>query len=257
MAPEIFHQVAEQSVVYHQPSNERERLKALQALLSCPTASIATVDKPKDIQTVQQTLPIPIDRNVYHCGYHAESSFGAASYLIRRPEGNILVDSPRFAAPLIKNLEIMGGVRYLYLTHRDDVADHQKFRDRFGCDRILHENDIDLGTKDVEIQLKGIDPIAIADELLIIPVPGHTKGHTGLIYEQKYLFSGDHLAWSEENNRLIAFKNACWYSWKELVLSMQRLADYPFEWVLPGHGRRYHNDLESMARAMQECLSFL
>jgi glyoxylase-like metal-dependent hydrolase (beta-lactamase superfamily II) len=257
MAPEIFHQVVEQSVVYHQPSNERERLKALQALLSCPTASIATVDKPKDIQTVQQTLPIPIDRNVYHCGYHAESSFGAASYLIRRPEGNILVDSPRFAAPLIKNLEKMGGVRYLYLTHRDDVADHQKFRDHFGCDRILHQNDIDLGTKGVEIQLKGIDPIAIADDLLIIPVPGHTKGHTVLLYEQKYLFSGDHLAWSEENNRLIAFKNACWYSWKDLVLSMGMLAEYPFEWVLPGHGRRYHADLESMARAMQECLDSL
>jgi glyoxylase-like metal-dependent hydrolase (beta-lactamase superfamily II) len=109
----------------------------------------------------------------------------------------------------------------------------------------------------VEIQLKGIDPIAIADDLLIIPFPGHTKGHTVLLYEQKYLFSGDHLAWSEEHHRLIAFKNACWYSWKDLVVSMERLAEYPFEWVLPGHGRRYHADLDTMATAMQECLRFL
>ena len=255
MAPEIFHQISSQSAVYHQPINEIERLKSLQALLSCPTASIATLEKPNDIQTVQQSFPIVIDQNVFHCGYHAESSYGAASYLIVHPEGNILIDSPRFNAPLVKKLEEMGGIRYLYLTHRDDVADHQKFHDHFGCDRILHQDDIGIGTKNIEMQLTGTDPIAIADDLLIIPVAGHTKGHTVLLYKQKYLFSGDHLAWSHRLNRLIAFENACWYSWEELGRSMQKLATYSFEWVLPGHGRRYHADRQTMDCAMKECLT--
>ncbi len=255
MAPEIFHQISSQSVVYHQPINEIERLKALQALLSCPTASIATVEKPHDIQAAQQSFPIEIEQNVFHCGYHAESSYGAASYLIVHPEGNILIDSPRFNTPLVKQLEAMGGIRYLYLTHRDDVADHQKFHDHFGCDRILHQDDIGIGTKNIEMQLTGTDPIAIADDLLIIPVAGHTKGHTVLLYKQKYLFSGDHLAWSHRLNRLIAFENACWYSWEELGRSMQKLATYSFEWVLPGHGRRYHADRQIMDRAMKECLT--
>lgn len=254
MAPEIFHQVSQQSAVYHQPTNEIERLRALQAVLSCPTASIATVEKPTDIQTAQKSFPILIDQNVFHCGYHAESSYGAASYLIQHPEGNILVDSPRFAAPLVKRLEAMGGIRYLYLTHRDDVADHQKFHDHFGCDRILHQDDIVPSTRSVEMQLTGTDAIAIADDLLIIPVAGHTKGHTVLLYGQKFLFSGDHLAWSDQLHRLIAFRNACRYSWDELGRSMERLATYQFEWVLPGHGRRYHCDRETMAQAMQECL---
>ena len=255
IAPEIFHQVAEQSVVYHQPKNPTERLKALQALLSCPTASIATVEKPTDIQIAQQSFPMLVDQNVFHCGYHAESSYGAASYLIQRPEGNILIDSPRFTAPLVKQLEAMGGIHYLYLTHRDDVADHQKFHDHFGCDRILHQDDIDMSTRNVEIQLTGTEPIALEDDLLIIPVAGHTKGHTVLLYRQKFLFSGDHLAWSTRLNRLIAFKNACWYSWTELERSMEKLAVYSFEWVLPGHGRRYHADLETMRQSMQECLA--
>lgn len=108
MAPETFHQVSSQSAVYHQPVNEIERLRALQALLSCPTASIATVEKPNDIQLAQQSFPIAIAQNVFHCGYHAESSYGAASYLILHPEGNILVDSPRFNAPLVKQL-VQGG----------------------------------------------------------------------------------------------------------------------------------------------------
>lgn len=253
MAPDIFNQVANQSVVYHQPSNEAEHLQALQALLSCPTASIATVQKPMDIKKVQQSFPILIDKNVFHCSYHAHSSYGAASYFIQHPQGNILIDSPRFAAPLVKQLEAMGGIRYLYLTHRDDVADHQKFHDHFSCDRILHRDDI--GSESIEMQLTGTDPIAISDDLLIIPVPGHTKGHTVLLYGQKYLFSGDHLAWSDQLNRLIAFRNACWYSWEEVGRSMKRLSTYEFEWVLPGHGRRYHADLRTMSQAMQECLT--
>jgi len=257
MTPEVFHQAGDASAVYHQPANEKERLKALQALLACPTASIGTVEKPQDIKDAQLSFPIPVEDNVYHCGYHAESSYAAASYLIQRPEGNVLVDSPRFTPPLVKRLEEMGGIRYMYLTHRDDVADHQKYAEHFGCERILHSDDITRGTRDVEFQLTGSEPVELAPDLLIIPVPGHTKGHTVLLYNNKFLFTGDHLAWSEELNQLVAFRGACWYSWSELLKSMRKLADYSFEWVLPGHGRRYHADAETMQQQMQECLAWM
>lgn len=257
MTPEVFHREGDQSVVYHQPKNETERLRAMQALLSCPTSSIGTVEKPTDIKTAQQSLPILIEGNVYHCGYHAESSYAAASYLIQRPEGNVLVDSPRFAPPLVKRLEELGGVRYMYLTHRDDVADHRKFHNHFSCDRILHQDEINRGTQDVEIQLKGTDPVQLAPGLLIIPTPGHTKGHTVLLYNQKFLFTGDHLAWSESRHQLVAFRDVCWYSWPQLVQSMHKLAEYDFEWVLPGHGRRYHSDRATMQQQMQKCLAWI
>jgi glyoxylase-like metal-dependent hydrolase (beta-lactamase superfamily II) len=257
MAPAVFSQRGDQSAVHHQPANEQERLQAMQALLSCPTASIGTVEKPIDIKAAQQSFPIAIAKNVYHCGYHAESSYGAASYLIQRPDGNVLVDSPRFTPPLVKQLEAMGGVRYLYLTHRDDVADHEKFHQHFGCDRILHKDEINAGTRGVEIQLSGTEPTQFAPDLLIIPVPGHTKGHTVLLYDQTFLFSGDHLAWSDDRQHLIAFRSVCWYSWTELTKSMQRLADYSFEWVLPGHGRRFHSDRPTMQHQMQQCITWM
>ncbi|MEQ9671403.1 MBL fold metallo-hydrolase [Coleofasciculus sp. G2-EDA-02] len=257
MAPNVFHRADEQSAVYHQPTNETERLAAMQALLSCPTASIGTVDKPQDIKAVQETFPIPIADNVYHCGYHAESSYGAASYLIVREQGNILVDSPRFTPALVKRLEKMGEIRYMYLTHRDDIADHEKFREHFGCDRILHSDDITAKTSDVEIQLTGHDAIALSPDLVIIPVPGHTKGHTVLLYQQRFLFTGDHLAWSNRLHQLYAFDDLCWYSWSELLNSMRRLATYRFEWVLPGHGRRYHADAQTMGQQMQKCISWM
>lgn len=257
MTPEVFNRTDGQSAVYHQPENEIERLRAMQALLACPTASIGTVEPPRDIKAAQQTFPILIADNVYHCGYHAESSYGAASYFIQRPDGNVLVDSPRFAPPLVKRLEAMGGIRWLYLTHRDDVADHAKFQAHFGCERILHRDDISAGTRGVEIQLSGTEPVELAADLLIIPVPGHTKGHTVLLYDQRFLFTGDHLAWSEQAQQLVAFRGVCWYSWPALVESTQKLLDYSFEWVLPGHGRRYHSERATMRQQLQDCIAWM
>ena len=256
MAPEVFYRDEEQSAVYHQPADETERLRSLQALLACPTSSIGTVEKPQDMKIAQLSLPISVAENVYHCGYHSERSYGAASYLIQLPEGNVLVDSPRWTPPLVKRIEKMGGIRYLYLTHRDDIADHQKFQEHFGCDRILHTDDISAGTKDVEIQLTGLEPFQLTPDLLIIPVPGHSKGHTVLLYK-KFLFTGDHLAWSEQLKQLIAFREVCWYSWSKQLESMRRLANYSFEWVLPGHGRRHHADAETMSHQMQQCLHWM
>jgi len=257
MAPEVFYSAGEQSAVYHQPTSEAERLRSLQALLACPTSSIGTVHKPEDIKAAQSSFPIPVDENVYHCGYHAENSYGAASYFIQRSEGNILVDSPRFTPPLVKRLAEMGGVRYLYLTHRDDVADHQKFRDHFKCDRILHKDDLSAGTRSVEMQLTGSEPFQLAADLLIIPIPGHSKGHTALLYKNKFLFSGDHLAWSDRRQQLVAFREVCWYSWLQQIQSMRRLSDYSFQWVLPGHGRRHHTEPEKMQQLLHQCIDWM
>jgi glyoxylase-like metal-dependent hydrolase (beta-lactamase superfamily II) len=257
MVPEVFHRAGEQSAVHHQPTSETQRLRSLQALLACPTSSIGTVEKPQDIKEAQQSFPLLIEDNVYDCGYHSEKSYAATSYFIQRPEGNVLIDSPRFTPPLVKRLEEMGGIRYMYLTHRDDVADHQKYAEHFGCKRILHSDDITSGTRDVEIQLTGTEPIQLAPDLLIIPVPGHSKGHTVLLHNHKFLFTGDHLAWDEELNQLVAFPDFCWYSWSEQLKSMRKLANYSFEWVLPGHGRRYHADTETMHQQMQQCIAWM
>jgi glyoxylase-like metal-dependent hydrolase (beta-lactamase superfamily II)/ferredoxin len=257
MASQVFSRINQQSAVYHQPQNEVERLAALQALLACPTNSIGTVEKPSDIKTAQKSFPILVDENTYHCGYHSEKSYGAASYLIQLAEGNILVDSPQFLSPLVKRIEEMGGISYMYLTHRDDVADHQKFAEHFQCQRILHTDEITADTRNVEIQLTGKEPFTLTPNLLIIPVPGHTKGHTVLLYKNKFLFTGDHLAWSESRNQLVAFHDVCWYSWAEQIKSMYQLANYSFEWVLPGHGRRFHADADTMRQQMNKCIEFM
>ena len=255
MVPGVFGRDGDMSAVHTQPTTSEQRVQALKALLSCPTASIGTVSRPKDIKQTQADLPDLVEANVYHCGYHSEKSYGAASYFIQRPEGNILIDSPRFTPPLVRQLEAMGGVKYLYLTHRDDVADHAKFQQHFDCARILHADDITPDTQSVEIQLQGHAPHQLTDDITIIPVPGHSKGHTVLLYQARFLFTGDHLAWSVYLGHLYGFRRFCWYSWAEQVKSMQRLTDYSFEWVLPGHGRRFHSN--TMAKELQTCIEWM
>ncbi len=237
MAPETFASAGDQSAVHRQPETEAERHRALMALVACPTASIGTVAK-HPMEGVLAAFPDPVTAGVLHCGYHHEGSFGAASYLVVRPEGNVLVDSPRFAKPLVRRLEELGGVHTMFLTHRDDVADHARFAAHFGCERVLHAGDVHGDLHAVERTLEGVDPIRLADDLLAIPVPGHTRGSTCLLWDQRVLFSGDHVAWSAELEQVYAFRTACWHDWDVQTASMHRLADHPFEWILPGHGRR-------------------
>lgn len=257
MAPQTFARLDGQSAVVKQPLSKEARHLALQALLSCPTGSIGTDTPPSDIKEVRQQFPLEIAPGVYHCGYHSRKSFGAASYFIEHPLGNILVDSPRFNKRLAQQLEAKGGVRYLFLTHRDDVADHQAFRDYFKCDRILHVDDVEAHTESVEIQLDGLDPYPLNEDVLIVPVPGHTQGHTVMYFKNKFLFSGDHLAWSDDLQKLIAFKNFCWYSWELQTQSMARLLDYHFEWIFPGHGRRHQASATEMKRQLTDCVSWM
>ncbi len=225
----------DRSFVARQPAGEADRRRALMALVSCPTASIGTISK-ADVAAAARALPEEIAPGLYQCGYAAESSFGAASWLLLRPEGNVLVDSPRAAGPLLERLRALGGVRFMFLTHRDDVADHHRFREALGCERILHARDAGRATAGVERRIEGDAPVPLAHDLLVIPVPGHTPGSAALLWKETYLFTGDHL-WGDADGRLGASRSVCWWDWGQQIRSMERLLDFHFQWVLPGHGR--------------------
>lgn len=242
MAPEIFQRSDGQSVVYKQPTSAKERTAALQALLSCPVASIRTEKPPSDILDVHLTLPLPIDEKslpgVYHCGYHSRKSFGATSYLIKHPEGNILVDSPSYKGKLVHQIEALGGARYIFLTHRDDVADHDKWARRLSCERILHAYEVESHTADVERKIEGQGPWSLGPDIDLIFTPGHTEGCVSLFYKPlKALFTGDHLA-ASANGELVFSEIYNFYSVEKQLENIQSLLRLDFLWILPGHGRR-------------------
>ena len=253
IAPGTFRARGEASIVYRQPATPAATRQAERALVTCPTGSIGTARR-HDLAAAIATYPERLAPDVYFCGFAAEASFGASSYLIVRPAGNVLVDSPRFTVPLVKRLEALGGVELMFLSHIDDVADHERFRRHFGCARVMHERDARFP---VERLVAGPDPVRLADDLLVIPTPGHTRGHQVLLYRDAVLFTGDHLAWSPARRGLIAFRDACWYSWTEQTRSMEALLAHRFAWVLPGHGHAHRAQPATMRRELVRCVRWM
>jgi glyoxylase-like metal-dependent hydrolase (beta-lactamase superfamily II)/ferredoxin len=234
-APSIFSEQDEQSVVVRQPETADELREATRALLACPTASIGVEGAPKP--AIEGLFPEPLGEDVFYCGFTSRDSFGANSYFVRRPEGNLLVDSPRFVPMLERAFEAAGGLAHVLLTHRDDVADAEKYARRFGARVFIHAWD-GSAAPFASDRIEGLEPVAITPTLLAIPVPGHTRGSVVYLLEGRFLFTGDSLYWSRKKRRLSAFRDACWYSWKEQTASLARLQAHAFAWVLPGHGNR-------------------
>src|SRR5262249_55400760 len=101
----------------------------------------------------------------------------------------------------------------------------------------------------------GTEPIELAPDFVAIPTPGHTAGHSVLLYDGRCLFTGDHLAWDRDEQALTAFRDYCWDSWPRQIVSLRKLLDFSFEWVLPGHGQRVHLPAEAMRRELAQLVA--
>jgi glyoxylase-like metal-dependent hydrolase (beta-lactamase superfamily II)/ferredoxin len=235
LAPEIFGEVRTQSVVRWQPPAADE-LGAWLAAQACPTQSIGTQQRRR---RPGRLFPREIEpgTGIYDCGYCSPDSFGATSWFVARPSGNVMIDSPRYTPALVAPLWERGGIDHIALTHRDDVADADRWATEFGARVWIAESD--RSAAPFATDLLGPGEERITEDLLAIAVPGHTRGSVVFLLEDRFLFTGDSLAWSHERRDLTAFRGACWYSWSEQTASLARLAErHSFEWVLPGHGAR-------------------
>lgn len=234
-APDVFGDTGTYSFVKKQPQNEKEELAARQALLACPMASIGMKEK-QDLTSTRNSFPLQMAEDVYINGFNHRNSYGAHSYLIKSDGGNWLIDSPRFIPELVKKFEEMGGVRYIFLTHKDDVSDAHRYAQHFGAKRIIHQLESEA-QRDAEVIIKE-EEMQRFDLGEVHFTPGHTRGHLVLLWDNKYLFSGDHFAWISQLNMFGSFKNACWYSWEKQIESVQKMEAFQdVEWVFPGHGK--------------------
>lgn len=252
IAPSVFGEAAETSYVRQQPTTPAERRDALHALLACPTGSIGCLGE-DDPKSVMADFPLTIEEPVYYCGFNSPKSYGGNSYFVHHPEGNWLIDSPKFLRPLVRRLEELGGIESIFLTHRDDVADAARFAKHFGARRIIDRRELDA-QPGAEMVLEGDEPTQLGGDFLAIPTPGHSEGHCCLLFAGRFLFTGDHLSWNRDRKQLAASRSYCWYSWDVQKVSMSRLARHSFEWVLPGHGQRVLLPAEEMSEQMHALL---
>jgi glyoxylase-like metal-dependent hydrolase (beta-lactamase superfamily II)/ferredoxin len=255
IAPAVFREATNTSYVHSQPANPIDRRRALQALLTCPTGSIGCLGD-DDVKAVMQDFPLLVDDPVHFCGYNSPKSYGGNSYFIRHPAGNWLIDSPKFVTPLVRRLDTLGGVAKIFLTHRDDVANAAKYADHFGSRRIIHRDEL-ASQPGAEVVLDGAGPWELAPGFLAIATPGHTKGHCVLLFDNRFLFTGDHLDWDRGTQRLASSEDYCWHSWPKQIESVDELSKYSFEWVLPGHGQNVHLPADRMRQELTRLVGLL
>ena len=156
---------------------------------------------------------------------------------MKRVGGNLLIDAPRWTREVAVPLAEMGGVDHILLSHRDDVADAERYAERFGARVWIHTDDADAAPYATDL-LEGTDPTAIAPEVIAFPVPGHTKGSV-LYHVDGHLPLLRRLpAWRPSRGQLMGFRRACWYSWEAQTDSLGRFADsgLGFDRLFCGHG---------------------
>ena len=221
------------SVLARQPNSADEAASLWRAAEACPTQSIGHRETRRP---PQPAFPYELTPGVQALGHNARSSFGAHSYLVERPDGNLIVDSPRYLRSLAERIDDLGGVAHVLLSHRDDVADADRWAERYGARVWIHAADADAAPYATVI-VDGDDAVTISPGAVTIPVPGHTEGSVVFHVDDRWLFTGDTLHWNHRRGELDVTPEQTFYSWAVLADSMDRLAQLRVEWVFPGHGK--------------------
>lgn len=260
LAPELFAQRpptgADDGYAYvrRQPGSVRERQQAIAALAVCPVQCIGShVGVRRAVAAA--SFPMRLEAPVAFLGQTSAKSYGGKAYVATLPFGNVVFDAPRWDRHLRVWLEAHGGIACIFLTHRDDVADAPRYADHFGaqvfigaadagayrgprCHPLVVPGPVGLGDYLVDHPIVELAASrAELNRLLLLPAPGHTEGSFCFRLDGRFLFTGDHIAVNRLTGRPYAFRRHCWYDWERLRESVHLLLDYPFEWLLPAHGR--------------------
>ena len=160
-------------------------------------------------------------------------SFGGISYLIKAGSHNFAVDVPEYAEKNIRFIEVNGPPDFIFLTHRDDVADAEKFRENFGSKLIIHELEKNTVRKPDMLFSDCLD----IGKVRIIHTPGHSPGSSSLLYTSaRVMFTGDHI--TADRGKPVAEDFYWTYDYQLQLRSARRLLEYDFEYILAGHGGR-------------------
>lgn len=158
-----------------------------------------------------------------------------------------MVDVPEYTD---SNLTFIGGKgipEFIFLTHRDDVTDAERFRQNFGSKLIIHESEKYAVTRP---DMTFGDSLEI-EGVKILHTPGHSPGSSCLhCPDARILFTGDHVV---TRNGKLAVQDFYWtYDYGKQMESARKLLELDFEFILCGHGGR-----RVILNAKRELESFL
>ncbi|MFD4699216.1 MBL fold metallo-hydrolase [Streptomyces niveus] len=241
------------STVIRQPETEADVEKMYLAAHACPTRSVHPPAGALSSDSDPYPLALDDEGIVYLCGHASPQTYGATSYLLRRPDGTaMMIDTPRWRPALARRYEQkVGKVTDVLITHLDHVAHARKYADAFQARLWIHEGDLH-SLPDADHIIRGREPVEIGPGVIAHPFPGHTEGSTLFIADDTFCFTGDAFFWSNSQQTLEVAHSVVYDSIKTLAESVARGAEeLTFEWVLPGHGDLHHLPADEMRERMR------
>jgi len=151
-------------------------------------------------------------------------TLGGTAYFIVENESNILIDCPAWDDTNQKFLHDLGGVRWLFLTHRGAIGKTREIQETFGCEVLVQEQEAYL--------LPGLRVIKFQQEFNLSNLaqatwtPGHSPGCSCLYYTGHggVLFSGRHLLPNQQGEP-VPLRTAKTFHWPRQLKSIQLLID--------------------------------
>jgi glyoxylase-like metal-dependent hydrolase (beta-lactamase superfamily II) len=185
------------------------------------------------------------------------STYGGRAFLVVGPKYNVMVDTPACTRRVIEAVRGAGGLRYVFLTHRDEIGEVRELRRELGGAVILHRTEAALvpGGTDLVFDVD----FEVEPGLWVIHTPGHSPGSSCLLLHRdrlRVLFTGDHIL-RRRDDVPAPLKFPWTWDWDAQVASARRLLDLEFDTIVPSHGDRpaggYFDDARArLARALAD-----
>ena len=198
-------------------------------------------------------LPQAIWNNIFAFPPNRDT-LGGTAYFIVENEANILIDCPAWDEVNQNYLNSVGGVRWLFLTHRGAIGKAREIQQAFGCEILIQEQEAYL--------LPGLRVTTFKQDFNIgnaqvIWTPGHSPGSSCLYYPREggVLFSGRHIL-PNQTGELLPLRTAKTFHWFRQLLSIQLLRDRftpeTLNYICPGANTGFLRGKRAIASAYEQ-----
>ena len=168
----------------------------------------------------------------------SSSTYGGKGFLVTGPKYNLMVDTPAFTPRVLNAVRTVGGLRYLFLSHRDEIGEIADLHRATGGAVIMHRSEADLVPCGVDLVFD--TDFEVEPGVTVIHTPGHSPGSSCLLVHRgdlRVLFTGDHILRRRE--QVPAPLKFPWtWDWDAQLGSARRLLELEFDYIVPSHGDR-------------------
>ncbi len=139
-------------------------------------------------------------------------SVHAHAYFLKTEIANVLIYNTGHAEE-IDNIAHNGGIKYQFLSHRDETGDSLKvIKQRFDSELCCHKLEKPAISPSCPVDIEFSEGNTNLANIEVLHTPGHTVGSVSFLYDSpsvhKYLFTGDTLFQSHEEWQTLVFSGA-------------------------------------------------